>query len=47
MTAFFDGVGEGFASGIWQDTPADRPEFRKKYQGILAAKAKAEESVGT
>jgi chlorophyllide a reductase subunit Y len=47
MTAFFDGVGEGFASGIWQDTPADRPEFRKKYQGILAAKTKAEESVGT
>jgi chlorophyllide a reductase subunit Y len=47
MTAFFDGVGEGFASGIWQDTPADRPEFRKKYQGILSAKAKAEESVGT
>jgi chlorophyllide a reductase subunit Y len=47
MTAFFEGVGEGYASGIWQNTPADRPEFRKKYQGLLAAKAKAEESVGT
>jgi chlorophyllide a reductase subunit Y len=46
MTAFFDGVGDGFAAGIWQEMPADRPEFRKKYQGMLAARAKAEESVG-
>ena len=30
MTAFFDGVGEGYTSGIWQDMPQDRPEFRKK-----------------
>jgi chlorophyllide a reductase subunit Y len=47
MKAFFEGVGEGYATGIWQDTPVDRPEFRKKYQGMLAARAKAEESVGT
>jgi 3,8-divinyl chlorophyllide a/chlorophyllide a reductase subunit Y len=44
MKDFFDGVGDGFAAGIWQDTPADRPEFRKKYQGMLAARMKAEES---
>lgn len=45
MKAFFEGVGEGYSSGIWQNMPVDRPEFRKKYQGILAARAKAEESV--
>ncbi len=47
MKEFFAGVGEGFASGIWEDVPQDRPEFRKKYAGMLAAKAKAEEAVGT
>jgi chlorophyllide a reductase subunit Y len=46
MKEFFAGVGEGFASGVWENAPVDRPEFRKKYQGILAARAKAEESVG-
>jgi chlorophyllide a reductase subunit Y len=46
MKEFFAGVGEGYASGIWENEPADRPEFRKKYQGILAARAKAEEAVG-
>jgi len=44
MKTFFAGVGEGYAAGVWQEMPTDRPEFRKKYQGILAAKAKAEES---
>jgi chlorophyllide a reductase subunit Y len=47
MTEFFAGVGEGHAAGIWEDTPVDRPEFRKKYAGMLAARAKAEEAVGT
>jgi 3,8-divinyl chlorophyllide a/chlorophyllide a reductase subunit Y len=47
MSAFFEGVGDGFTSGIWQDTPVDRPEFRKKYQGMMAARAKAEEAIGT
>jgi chlorophyllide a reductase subunit Y len=47
MRDFFAGVGDGYASGIWQDTPSDRPEFRKKYQGMMAARAKAEEAVGT
>jgi len=44
MKDFFEGVGTGHASGIWEDTPKDRPEFRAKYQGMLAARAKAEES---
>ena len=47
MSAFFEGVGDGFTSGIWLDTPVDRPEFRKKYQGMMAARAKAEEAIGT
>jgi chlorophyllide a reductase subunit Y len=47
MTEFFAGVGEGHAAGIWEEVPVDRPEFRKKYAGMLAARAKAEEAVGT
>jgi 3,8-divinyl chlorophyllide a/chlorophyllide a reductase subunit Y len=47
MSDFFEGVGVGHAAGVWRDIPADRPEFKKKYAGMLAAKAKAEESVGT
>ena len=47
MSDFFEGVGEGHAAGVWEDVPEDRPEFRKKYAGMLAAKAKAEEAVGT
>lgn len=47
MTAFFDGVGSGHATGIWEDTPADRPEFKARYAKQMAAVAKAEEHVGT
>ena len=47
MSDFFEGVGTGHAAGIWREVPVDRPEFKKKYAGMLAAKAKAEESVGT
>jgi 3,8-divinyl chlorophyllide a/chlorophyllide a reductase subunit Y len=47
MSDFFEGVGSGHTSGIWREVPVDRPEFKKKYAGMLAAKAKSEESVGT
>jgi chlorophyllide a reductase subunit Y len=47
MSAFFDGVGEGFAAGVWEDTPVDRPEFKARYAKQTAAAAKAEEHVGT
>ena len=47
MKDFFEGVGEGHAAGVWEEVPVDRPEFRKKYAGMLAAKAKSEEAVGT
>lgn len=47
MSAFFEGVGVGHATGIWEDTPADRPEFKARYAKLQAAAAKAEEHVGT
>ena len=41
MTAFFVGVGTGDASGVWEDVPVARPEFREQYQRKLARKAKS------
>ena len=32
MTEFFEGVGTGHATGIWQSQPRDRPEFRERYK---------------
>jgi chlorophyllide a reductase subunit Y len=46
MRDFFEGVGEGYASGVWTDTPQDRPAFKAKYAKQRAALAKAEEAVG-
>jgi 3,8-divinyl chlorophyllide a/chlorophyllide a reductase subunit Y len=46
MRDFFDGVGSGYASGVWQDLPEDQPQFRERYKAQLArvaAKRKAEE----
>jgi chlorophyllide a reductase subunit Y len=48
MRAFFAGVGEGYAAGVWEDVPQDRPEFREHYKRHLAKLArqrKAEEMV--
>jgi chlorophyllide a reductase subunit Y len=47
MRAFFDGVGEGPAAGIWSDTPVDRPQFKAKYAARRIAAARAEAAVGT
>jgi len=30
MKEFFEGVGEGYAAGIWEDVPRDRPGFKRK-----------------
>ena len=38
MRDFFDGVGEGFAAGVWEDTPRDRPEFKAKHRAKMAKK---------
>jgi len=44
MRSFFAGVGRQHAAGIWEDVPADRPEFREriKRRREKAAKAKAD-----
>ncbi|MDR7101583.1 chlorophyllide a reductase subunit Y [Croceicoccus sp. BE223] len=47
MSEFFDGVGTGHASGVWEDTPQDRPQFKKKYAALNEAARKAAEAVGT
>ena len=47
MREFFQGVGEGYTSGIWEDTPADRPKFKAKYAAQNAAAAKAAEAIGS
>ncbi len=38
MNAFFDGVGAGYAAGVWEDTPRDRPEFKTKQRAKRAQK---------
>ena len=48
MRAFFAGVGEGHAAGVWEEVPRDRPEFREHYRRQivkLARQRKAEEMV--
>jgi 3,8-divinyl chlorophyllide a/chlorophyllide a reductase subunit Y len=41
MKEFFDGVGEGFAAGVWEDMPKDRVEFREHYRRQVERQAKA------
>ena len=47
MRDFFEGVGTQHAAGVWEDTPVDRPKFRKKYAALNEAARKAAEAVGT
>lgn len=47
MTAFFADVGTGPAAGVWEDTPQDRPAFKKKYAALNEAARKAAEAVGS
>ncbi|WP_298197930.1 chlorophyllide a reductase subunit Y [Novosphingobium sp.] len=47
MTAFFEDVGSGPAAGVWEDTPQDRPAFKKKYAALNEAARKAAEAVGS
>ena len=47
MKEFFKGVGEGYSSGIWEDTPTDRPKFKAKYAAQNALAAKAAEAIGS
>jgi chlorophyllide a reductase subunit Y len=47
MSAFFEGVGTGHGAGIWEETPQDRPSFKKKYAALNEAARKAAEAVGS
>jgi len=44
MKEFFAGVGEGYAAGVWEDVPVDRPEFREHYKRHLAKLARQRKS---
>jgi len=49
MRTFFEGVGEGYTAGIWNETPRDRPEFRKRQKRQLEkirAKAQSTQDLG-
>jgi chlorophyllide a reductase subunit Y len=37
--SFFEGVGSGFAAGVWEQQPQDRPEFRAQYKKQLLKQA--------
>ncbi len=41
MKEFFSGVGEGYAAGVWSDTPKDRVDFRERYKRQMEKQAKA------
>jgi chlorophyllide a reductase subunit Y len=48
MKDFFGDVGSGYRAGVWEEVPADRPEFREHYRRHLAKLArqrKAEEMI--
>ncbi len=47
MSAFFEGVGTGHATGVWEDLPIDRPEFKARYAKTMAALRAQEQAVGT
>ncbi len=46
MRDFFDGVGTGYAAGVWEKTPVDHPEFREQRLVQLSKRAKLEEPIG-
>jgi chlorophyllide a reductase subunit Y len=47
MKDFFADVGTGPNSGVWEELPQDRADFRARYAKTMAAKRAAEEAVGT
>ena len=38
MKTFFAGVGEGYAAGVWESVPRDRPDFAKKQRAKTSRK---------
>jgi chlorophyllide a reductase subunit Y len=49
MSAFFEGVGQGDAAGVWERLPRPHPEFREQTRKRLerAAKQRANEAMGS
>ncbi|MEO1725195.1 MAG: chlorophyllide a reductase subunit Y [Pseudomonadota bacterium] len=50
MRAFFEGVGHQHSAGVWEETPKDRPDFRKKFARQLERMRERqgrEEEIGT
>lgn len=47
MAEFFGEAGKGDAAGVWEDTPMDRPKFKKKFAAQTQAAIKAAEAVGS
>lgn len=48
MRTFFEGVGTGYASGVWEELPKDNEQFRSEHKRRLekdAKKRKAEEMI--
>ncbi|MEM6709802.1 MAG: chlorophyllide a reductase subunit Y [Pseudomonadota bacterium] len=45
MESFFDSVGTGHNSGVWSETPVDRPEFRRRYAKQLKKMQAVEDPV--
>ena len=46
MREFFAGVGTGYAAGVWEEQPHDRPEFRKQHLLQISRRKPSEEAVG-
>jgi len=40
MRTFFEGVGSEHAAGVWEEQPAERPEFKERYRRQLERQAK-------
>ncbi|MEL6423750.1 MAG: nitrogenase component 1, partial [Pseudomonadota bacterium] len=47
MKAFFSGVGTEHATGIWEEKPVDRPNFKLKYARKNAREQRDREAVGS
>jgi len=47
MQSFFEGVGTGYAAGVWSEEPQDHPEFKAKYARQRAKQAAAKSSTAT
>lgn len=45
MNAFFKGVGQDYAAGIWEDVPRDDSDYKERYKRKLARQQQKQEKV--